>query len=162
MVTRDPADDRVPTTNGETPGLDRRAADGSSPVDAVLSEERAVYIISVAAELAGVHPQTLRIYERKGLLSPKRTSGNTRRYSERDIARLRLIQDLTQQRGVNLAGVKLIMEMQAELEDLRRQAEDLQAQLRRSRRAVRRRADANEGKIVPLRSVFLPPWEIDG
>src|SRR5919106_1560909 len=75
-------------------------------------EERAVYIISVAAELAGVHPQTLRIYERKGLLRPARTAGNTRRYSDRDIARLRRIQQLTQ-RGVNLAGVKLIMELQA-------------------------------------------------
>ncbi|HEY1127037.1 MAG TPA: MerR family transcriptional regulator, partial [Actinomycetota bacterium] len=57
------------------------------------TEDRAVYIISVAAELAGVHPQTLRIYERKGLLSPKRTSGNTRRYSERDIDRLQMIQE---------------------------------------------------------------------
>src|SRR3972149_7971401 len=85
------------------------------------SVDRAVYIISVAAELAGVPPQTLRFYERRGLLSPKRTSGNTRRYSERDIERLQMIQDLTQRRGVNLAGAKLIMEMQLELERLRRQ-----------------------------------------
>jgi len=161
MVERDPANDRVRTTNGAT-GRDReRSRSGGSSADGMLTDERAVYIISVAAELAGVHPQTLRIYERKGLLSPKRTSGNTRRYSERDIARLRLIQDLTQQRGVNLAGVKLIMEMQAELEELRREAEELQAQLRRSRRAVRRPAHPSEGKIVPLRSVFLPPWAVD-
>jgi len=146
------------------PGNERMRADGDltpPSVESMLSDERAVYIISVAAELAGVHPQTLRIYERKGLLSPKRTSGNTRRYSERDIARLRLIQDLTQQRGVNLAGVKLIIEMQAELQELRRQTEELQTQLRRSRRAVRRQPHPNEGKIVPLRSVFLPPWEVD-
>jgi MerR family transcriptional regulator, heat shock protein HspR len=133
-------------------------AAGSRDGDGAVSDERAVYIISVAAELAGVHPQTLRIYERKGLLRPKRTSGNTRRYSERDIARLRLIQDLTQQRGVNLAGVKLIMEMQSELEELRRRTEELQAQLRRSRRASRR--EPGEGKIVPLRNVFFPPWEV--
>src|SRR6266511_967213 len=67
--------------------------------------DRAVFVISVAAELAGVHPQTLRIYERKGLVHPKRTSSNSRRYSERDIERLREIQELTG-KGVNLAGVR--------------------------------------------------------
>jgi MerR family transcriptional regulator, heat shock protein HspR len=126
-----------------------------------MGEDRAVYIISVAAELAGVHPQTLRIYERKGLLRPERTSGNTRRYSERDIERLQLIQELTQQRGVNLAGVKLIMEMQKELEQLRARADELERQLRVSRRAARRPAGDRAGQIVPLRSVFLPPWEAD-
>src|SRR5207253_9079353 len=85
--------------------------------------DRALYIISVAAELAGVHPQTLRIYERKGLLSPARTAGNTRRYSEADIARLRAIQRLTQELGVNLAGVQLIMDMEDEVDRLRRIAE---------------------------------------
>lgn len=114
-------------------------------------EDRAVYIISVAAELAGVHPQTLRIYERKGLVSPQRTSGNTRRYSDRDIDLLRQIQDLTQDRGINLAGVKMIIEMQAELEALRRRAADLEARLEATDREPR--------GIVPLRSVFLPPWQ---
>ncbi|MBA2273543.1 MAG: helix-turn-helix transcriptional regulator [Actinobacteria bacterium] len=83
-----------------------------------LSPDRAIYIISVAAEIADVHPQTLRIYERKGLLTPKRTQGNTRRYSERDIERLRRIQELTQE-GVNLAGVARIFELESELEELR-------------------------------------------
>ena len=120
-------------------------------------EERAVYIISVAAELAGVHPQTLRIYERKGLLAPKRTSGNTRRYSERDIQMLRQIQDLTRETGVNLAGVKLIIELQAQLDALRAQSDELERQLRAKEHA----ADAarSHGKIMPLRSVFLPPWQ---
>ena len=127
---------------------------------AIEAEERAVYIISVAAELAGVHPQTLRIYERKGLLQPQRTSGNTRRYSERDIARLQLIQELTQRRGVNLAGVKLIMEMQAELDAMRQRTDELERQLRLSRRAKRRTGREGRGAIVPLRSVFLPPWEV--
>ncbi|HMC80107.1 MAG TPA: MerR family transcriptional regulator, partial [Acidimicrobiia bacterium] len=70
-------------------------------------DDRALYVISVAAELAGVHPQTLRIYERKGLVDPARTGGGSRRYSEDDIERLRLIQDLTNQ-GLNLAGVKRV------------------------------------------------------
>jgi MerR family transcriptional regulator/heat shock protein HspR len=79
---------------------------------------RAVYVISVAAELAGVHPQTLRIYERKGLLDPARTVGGSRRYSERDIARLRRIQDLTTA-GLNLEGVRRVMELEAEVASLR-------------------------------------------
>ena len=117
-------------------------------------EDRAVYIISVAAELAGVHPQTLRIYERKGLVAPKRTSGNTRRYSDRDIALLRQIQDLTQEGGINLAGVKVIIELQAKLEALRAETDELQERLRERQQE----ADA-DGKIVPLTSVFLPPWQ---
>ena len=134
-----------------TDGNDER---GKNPVH---DEERAVYIISVAAELAGVHPQTLRIYERKGLLAPKRTSGNTRRYSERDIQLLRQIQDLTQESGVNLAGVKVIIELQAQLDALRTRTDALQEQLR----ARQNEADVarTSGKIVPLRSVFLPPWQ---
>ena len=116
-------------------------------------EERAVYIISVAAELAGVHPQTLRIYERKGLVAPKRTAGNTRRYSDRDIRLLRQIQDLTQESGINLAGVKMIIELQAQLEALRAKTDELRAALEEQERVT----DA-EGKIVPLASVFLPPW----
>ena len=119
-------------------------------------EDRAVYIISVAAELAGVHPQTLRIYERKGLVAPKRTSGNTRRYSDRDIRLLRQIQDLTQESGINLAGVKAIIELQAQLEALRAQTDELEERLRERERE--READSG-GKIVPLASVFLPPWQ---
>jgi MerR family transcriptional regulator, heat shock protein HspR len=120
-------------------------------MDRERDDERAVYVISVAAELAGVHPQTLRIYERKGLLRPHRTSGNTRRYSERDIELLRQIQDLTQEHGINLAGVKQIIEMETELEALRSALEELQERLER--------LDRQTGQIVPLGSVFLPPWE---
>jgi MerR family transcriptional regulator, heat shock protein HspR len=81
---------------------------------------RAVYIISVAAELAGVHPQTLRIYERKGLVEPARTQGGSRRYSEADIELLRRIQELTEQ-GLNLAGVQRVLELEAEIRRLRRE-----------------------------------------
>ena len=78
---------------------------------------RAVYIISVAAELAGVHPQTLRIYERKGLVDPARTGGGSRRYSDADIERLQKIQELTNQ-GLNLAGVKKVLALEARIEAL--------------------------------------------
>jgi MerR family transcriptional regulator/heat shock protein HspR len=120
-------------------------------------EERAVYMISVAAELAGVHPQTLRIYERKGLLRPKRTSGNTRRYSQRDIERLRTIHELTQVEGVNLAGVKRIMQMQRELERMRERIRELEEQL--ARRPIVAPGRRGTGDIVPRRSVFIFPWE---
>lgn len=114
--------------------------------------DRAVYIISVAAELAGVHPQTLRAYERLGLLSPQRTSGNTRRYSERDIERLRLIQDLTQGEGINLAGVQMIMAMREQLDEIQRRAEDLE-------RRLSSLLDGSEtADIVPLRTILSFPW----
>ena len=109
--------------------------------------EAGVYIISVAAELAGVHPQTLRTYERKGLLTPKRTAGGTRRYSERDVARVRLIQQLTQEEGINLAGVLRILELeddierlQRRLEQVHREAERMQAEARAALREAQQRA----------------------
>lgn len=120
-------------------------------------EERAVYVISVAAELAGVHPQTLRIYERKGLLRPERTSGNSRRYSERDIDRLRTIQELTQTEGVNLAGVKRIMQMQRELDRARERIRELEAEL--SRRPIVAPGRRGGTEIVPLRSTLFLRWE---
>ncbi len=88
-------------------------------------ERRAVYVISVAAELAGVHPQTLRIYERKGLVFPARTGGGSRRYSDADIALLQQIQRLTDE-GLNLAGVKRVMELEAEVARLSQALADLE------------------------------------
>src|ERR1700722_10785131 len=90
-------------------------------------ETRAVYVISVAAELGGVHPQTLRIYERKGLLDPARTVGGSRRYSEHDISQLRRIQDLTNA-GLNLEGVRRVLELEAEIAGLRAQLEQARQQ----------------------------------
>jgi MerR family transcriptional regulator/heat shock protein HspR len=119
--------------------------------------DQAVYVISVAAELAGVHPQTLRIYERKGLLRPQRTSGNSRRYSARDIERLRLIQELTQEAGVNLAGVKRIMELQRELDELRSEVHALQAELRRRAIAMPGRTVGSD--LVPRTNRISLPWE---
>jgi MerR family transcriptional regulator/heat shock protein HspR len=120
------------------------------------SEDRALYIISIAAELAGVHPQTLRIYERKGLLSPARTAGNTRRYSNRDIERLRMIQRLTQEFGVNLAGVRMIVDLENELERLRRQLQKMDRELERARRQVEDEAGRPSPRgteMVPVSSI---------
>lgn len=103
-------------------------------------QNRAVYVISVAAELAGVHPQTLRIYERKGLVAPARTGGGSRRYSDADIDLLRRVQELTDE-GLNLAGVKRVMVLERELakanaaiDELRRQQHDVIEQVRRESR----------------------------
>lgn len=89
---------------------------------------RAVFVISVAAELAGVHPQTLRIYERKGLVDPARTGGNSRRYSEFDIALLRRIQQLTNE-GLNLEGVRRVLDLESEIDGLRAEVDALRAEL---------------------------------
>lgn len=113
-----------------------------------------MYIISVAAELSGVHPQTLRMYERRGLLSPKRTSGNTRRYSERDIARIQMIQELTQREGINLAGVKLFIEMREQLAEMQRRTRELEREL-----LDRMRKRGTGAEIVPLRSVRTFAWD---
>jgi len=121
------------------------------------SEERAVYIISVAAELAGVHPQTLRMYERRGLLQPKRTSGNTRRYSERDIERIRAIQELTQLGGISLEGVKLFIEMRERLDEMQRRTAELERQL--FGRAGRTGREDVRAEIVPIRSLLRFIWE---
>jgi MerR family transcriptional regulator/heat shock protein HspR len=120
-------------------------------------QERAVYIISVASELAGVHPQTLRIYERKGLLRPARTAGNTRRYSDSDIDRLKQIQELTG-RGINLAGVKMIMDMQLKLERIRLEMEQMNRELDRTRERLEKDSGGSGSEILPLRSTRLP-WQ---
>ena len=109
--------------------------------------ERAVFVISVAAELAGVHPQTLRIYERRGLLDPARTRGGSRRYSQRDIDQLRLIQDLTSA-GLNLEGVRRVLELQEENRRLRAELERVQAE---AREAIERTHRHYRRDLVPLR-----------
>jgi MerR family transcriptional regulator/heat shock protein HspR len=116
---------------------------------------RAVYVISVAAELAGVHPQTLRIYERKGLVDPARTGGGSRRYSERDIARLRRIQDLTNA-GLNLEGVRRVIELEDEIlrlrQELVRATEDMVEAVARTHRQYRRDLVPVKNSPVPWRS----------
>lgn len=112
------------------------------------SRTHAVYVISVAAELAGMHPQTLRIYERRGLVQPARTQGGNRRYSDVDIERLRRIQDLAAD-GMNLEGIRRVMELESELERLRTENDDLRQRLATSEADASRRAPRRD--LVPLR-----------
>ena len=121
--------------------------------------DRALYIISVAAELAGVHAQTLRIYERKGLIEPRRTEGGSRRYSDRDITLLRRIQDLTNE-GVSLAGVRKILDLETELEDARDRIGELEADVEDLRRELRERVEAVHRQyrraLVPVQRAVVP------
>ena len=112
-------------------------------------ERRAVYVISVAAELAVVHPQTLRIYERKGLLDPARTQGGSRRYSDVDIEQLQRIQELTSA-GLNLEGVKRVLELEAEVAALRAELDRLRAE---AQEAVARTHRQYRRDLVPLRQL---------
>jgi MerR family transcriptional regulator/heat shock protein HspR len=98
--------------------------------------ERPRYMISIAAELVGMHPQTLRIYEQRGLVRPKRTAGNTRLYSEHDLERLRLIQQLTTELGLNLAGVEQVLRLEDELQRMRSRLERLEREMREAIAAV--------------------------
>jgi MerR family transcriptional regulator/heat shock protein HspR len=93
-------------------------------------DDRPRYMISVAAELVGMHPQTLRIYESKGLIRPKRTAGNTRLYSDADLDRLRLIQQLTNELGLNLAGVEQVLELQDQVERMQRRLTRMEREMR--------------------------------
>jgi MerR family transcriptional regulator/heat shock protein HspR len=112
------------------------------------ASDRALYVISVAAELAGMHPQTLRIYERRGLVQPARTSGGNRRYSESDIERLRRIQDLAAD-GMNLEGIRRVMELEAEVERLRKENDQLRLAVATADADAQRRPPRRD--LVPLR-----------
>lgn len=129
-------------------------------VQVSVDDERGVYMISVASELAGMHPQTLRIYESKGLVSPDRSPKNTRLYSQRDVERLRRIHRMTNEEGLNLAGVETVLEMEtrveamrAELEAMRTRADQLE---RRLNLEVKRVNDRLGTEIVPYRAYERP------
>ena len=116
-------------------------------------DDRPRYMISIAAELVGMHPQTLRIYESKGLLRPKRTAGNTRLYSEADLERLRLIQQLTTELGLNLAGVEHVLRLQDELVRMRRRLDRMEREMRQAINEVHRQYRRD---LVP----YKPPTEL--
>lgn len=116
-------------------------------------DDRPRYMISVAAELVGMHPQTLRIYESRGLIRPKRTAGNTRLYSEADLERLRLIQQLTNELGLNLAGVEQVLRLQDEVQRMRRQLDRMERQMREAINQVHRQYRRD---LVP----WKPPIEL--
>ena len=115
--------------------------------------DRPMYMISVAAELAGMHPQTLRTYETKGLVRPKRTPGGTRLYSEADVERLRIVQRLTTELGLNLAGVELVLRLEDELRKAHVQIERLQQQHRRDVQKVHKQYRRD---LVLVRDERLP------
>jgi MerR family transcriptional regulator, heat shock protein HspR len=119
---------------------------------------RAVYVISVAAELAGVHPQTLRVYERRGLVDPSRTGGGSRRYSDRDLERLRRIQDLTAE-GLNLEGVRKVLVLEAEVERLSLELQQVKAEAREALEKTHRHYRRD---LVPLRQLPMPGGRIPG
>jgi MerR family transcriptional regulator/heat shock protein HspR len=117
------------------------------------ASDRPIYMISVAAELVGMHPQTLRMYEAKGLVRPHRTPGGTRLYSEADVDRLRIVQRLTSELGLNLAGVELVLRLEDELRKAHAQIERLQQQHRQDVQRVHKQYRRD---LVLLREERLP------
>jgi MerR family transcriptional regulator, heat shock protein HspR len=140
---------------------------GGDPFD--LTDETPVYVISVAAQLSGLHPQTLRQYDRMGLVQPGRTPGRGRRYSMRDIQMLREIQRLSQDEGINLAGIKRILELDRMVTELRTHMVHLQNELAAARNAVARRGRhdppprqaAGPGREVAVRRTSVVVWQPD-
>ncbi|WP_051571799.1 heat shock protein transcriptional repressor HspR [Cryptosporangium arvum] len=126
--------------------------------------EGPVFVISVAAQLSGMHPQTLRQYDRLGLVQPGRSAGGGRRYSARDVVLLREISRLSQEEGVNLAGIKQIIELTKRVRDLEEQIEELVGELRQARReaAEAQAAMPYRGELVPLSQTVLPVWRPRG
>ncbi len=126
---------------------------GQSPLERTDRESsRAVYVISVAAELAGMHPQTLRFYERKGLVGPSRTNGGSRRFSDQDLAKLRRIQSLTAS-GLNLEGVRRVLELEIELENLRAELEATRARARHELEEIHRQYRRD---LIPFSQALVP------
>jgi MerR family transcriptional regulator/heat shock protein HspR len=119
--------------------------------------DRGVYMISVAAELAGMHPQTLRIYETRGLIAPKRSPKNTRLYSQEDVERLRRIQELTGDLGMNLAGVERVFELEAEVERMRRRLRSFERQAERVQKELRQEIERVRRSFKAEMVVYQPP-----
>jgi MerR family transcriptional regulator, heat shock protein HspR len=127
--------------------------------------QETVFVISVAAELAGMHPQTLRQYDRLGLVSPSRTGGGGRRYSPRDVEVLREVQRLSQEEGVNLAGIKRVIELENQVQALQHRVDELTDDLHRARTAALMAEDDVRASLrrdlVPVRPTALVVWRPD-
>ncbi len=122
------------------------------------SKKRGAYMISAVAEMYGIHPQTLRLYEREGLLKPSRTEGNTRLYTEEDLARLEFILSLARELGVNISGIAIILQMRERMEEMQRQIQDFVTYIQKEVLArAHPAADPSKGAIVPIRRVAVPP-----
>ena len=121
----------------------------------MISHERRLFMISVVSEMLGIHPQTLRLYEREGFIKPKRSDGNTRLYSEEDVEKLEMILRLTRELGVNLAGVEVILSMRERMEQMQREMDDTILQLRDElSREIRRREELRNA-LVPVRRIVV-------
>ena len=135
----------------------QKGRQGASRSPYELTDESPVYVISVAAQLSGLHPQTLRQYDRLGLVSPDRTPGRGRRYSARDIAMLRQVQRLSQDEGINLAGIKRIIELENEVASLKAQIAELEQAVEGAAAAMRQREAAVHAsyrrEVVPYQDV---------
>src|SRR5512135_2124715 len=114
-----------------------------------------LYMISVVSEMLGIHPQTLRLYEREGLIKPKRSGGNTRLFSDEDVEKLELILRLTRELGVNLAGVEIILSMRKQMEQMQREMEETVGQLREELAREIRRREEMKSALVPVRRIMV-------
>jgi MerR family transcriptional regulator, heat shock protein HspR len=121
----------------------------------MVAREDRLFMISVVSEMLGIHPQTLRIYEREGFIKPKRSGGNTRLYSEEDVEKLEMILRLTRELGVNLAGVEVILSMREKMEQMQRATEDTIMQLRNEIEHEIRRREEMKTAIVPARRIIV-------
>lgn len=138
-------------------GAAEQGEDHLQPYEVPEDEDTPVYVISVAAQLSGLHPQTLRAYEREGLLTPARTEGGTRRYSRRDVERLRFIRTLTQDEGLNLAGVRVVLDLGEKLEGARRRIGELEEMVRVLAERIEDRSDRGERYEI----VKAPPTGVE-
>jgi MerR family transcriptional regulator, heat shock protein HspR len=120
-------------------------------------KKQGAYMISAVAEMYGIHPQTLRLYEREGLLKPSRTEGNTRLYTDSDLERLELILSLARDLGVNISGIAIILQMRERMDEMQRQMAEFVSYVRDEVMArAQQAADPNRGAIVPVRRAMVP------
>jgi MerR family transcriptional regulator/heat shock protein HspR len=119
------------------------------------AREHRLFMISVVSEMLGIHPQTLRLYEREGFIKPRRSGGNTRLYSEEDVEKLELVLRLTRELGVNLAGVEVILSMRGQMEQMQREMEETIGQLREELAREIRRREEMRSALVPVRRIRI-------
>jgi len=119
------------------------------------AREHRLFMISVVSEMLGIHPQTLRLYEREGFIKPRRSGGNTRLYSEEDVEKLEMILRLTRELGVNLAGVEVILSMREKMEQMQREMEETIWQLREELAGEMRRREEMRSALVPVRRILV-------
>ncbi len=121
----------------------------------MVAREHRLFMISVVSEMLGIHPQTLRLYEREGFIKPRRSGGNTRLYSEEDVEKVEMIMRLTRELGVNLAGVEVILSMRTKMEQMQHEMEETIQQLRQELGREIRRREEMKNALVPVRRIRI-------